>query len=365
MDNDAVSEHFRLSISNQSFMLPAHKHYVAAKIIAWTLLFLAVAGIIRYGWQDRSSGTVRGKTSAVKASGQDSTQTGLPGGTFLMGNDRAGEKDQRPAHLVTLKPFKIDIHEVTNRQFQEFVEKTHYETSAEKNAWSYVFNTEWKAWVRMVGANWKNPYPAAAASASFNPDMPVVHVSWDDAAAYCRWAKKRLPTEAEWEYAAKGGLVDALYPWGKERFAGGKYQANFWQGWFPNENTGEDGFLFLAPVCSFPPNRFGLCDMGGNVWEWCADGYSELYYLRSPLENPQGPLPEETQTAAVAQLRLEKQYGRCTKEELDGIAEVPYRVMRGGSFLSAENTDAGYRTSARGCQLQTMSFQDVGFRCAE
>jgi formylglycine-generating enzyme required for sulfatase activity len=341
-----------------------HKHY-AAKIIVWTLLFLAVAGFFRYGIDDSS--LKEAEVAPIPAGSASLTfsadnTVSLSGGTFLMGTDSASEKDQQPAHQVTLKPFRIDVHEVTNRQFQEFAEQTGYETTAEKNGWSYVFDDERKAWVRMTGIDWKTPQEANAAAVSLSA-LPVVHVSWDDATAYCRWAKKRLPTEAEWEYAAKGGLGNAAYPWGKERLIGEKYQANFWQGWFPKENTGADGYLFLAPVGSFPPNRFGLYDMGGNVWEWCADGYSETYYLRSPLENPQGPPPEETETASVAELRLEKQYGRYTKEELDGIAEVSFRVIRGGSFLSAENTDAGYRTTARGCQPQTMSFQDIGFRC--
>ena len=295
----------------------------------------------------------------------------LPGRTFRMGSDTAPEGDQRPAHQVRLAPFKIDIYQVTNRQFQMFVRETHYETTAERLGWSFVFHGGRKAWVRMVGANWRNPSgtnPQAeldSGAMTAMLDLPVVHVSWDDAQAFCQWAKKRLPTEAEWEYAAKGGRLDAPYPWGDERQKDDKYFANFWQGRFPEGNTAMDGFLGLAPVGSFPPNQYGLFDMGGNVWEWCGDRYAADYYRRCPLDNPPGPSTEEGETVAVARLTLRKKNGQYVGETLDGTDNVSFRVIRGGSFLSAENTDAGYRTTARGSQPQSLSFQDVGFRCAE
>ena len=295
----------------------------------------------------------------------------LPGGTFRMGSDTAPEGDQRPIHQVRLTPFSIDVYPVTNRQFQMFVRETQYETTAERHGWSFLFYPERKAWVRMVGANWRNP-------SGTNPyteldsgvmlamlDFPVVHVSWDDVQAFCRWAGKRLPTEAEWEYAAKGGLLDALYPWGNQRQADGKYFANYWQGRFPHENTGADGFLGLAPVGSFPANRYGLFDMGGNVWEWCFDQYAADYYRRCPLNNPTGPSAEEGETVTVARLMLRKEKGQYSGETIGGVDTVALRVIRGGSFLSAENSDAGYRTTARGSQPQSLSFQDVGFRCVE
>ena len=295
----------------------------------------------------------------------------LPGGTFRMGNDTAPERDQRPAHHIRLAPFKMDVYQVTNRQFQMFVRETHYETTAERQGWSYVFHAESKAWVRMVGVNWKNPsgnnlYAGLTDGAlTAMLELPVVHVSWDDVQAFCRWAKKRLPTEAEWEYAAKGGLLDVPYPWGKQRQIGGQYFANYWQGRFPEANTGADGFLGLAPVGSFPGNAYGLFDMGGNVWEWCGDRYAADYYRRCPLDNPPGPAAEEGETVAVARLVLRKENGQYVGKTLSGIDEVSLRVIRGGSFLSAENSDAGYRTTARGSQPQSLSFQDVGFRCAE
>jgi len=295
----------------------------------------------------------------------------LPGGTFRMGSDTAPEKDQRPVHQVRLAPFKIDIYPVTNRQFQMFVRETHYETTAERLGWSFVFYSQRNAWVRMVGAHWRNPsgtnpYTELGSGAMLAMlDLPVVHVSWDDAQAFCRWAGKRLPTEAEWEYAAKGGLLDALYPWGNQRMADGKYFANYWQGRFPDENTGADGFLGLAPVGSFPPNRYGLFDVGGNVWEWCGDRYGANYYQFGTVDNPAGPSAEEGETVAIARRTLRKELGQYVGETMGGVDTAALRVIRGGSFLSAENSDAGYRTTARGSQPQPLSFQDVGFRCAE
>ncbi|MDR0327371.1 MAG: formylglycine-generating enzyme family protein [Planctomycetaceae bacterium] len=296
----------------------------------------------------------------------------LPGGTFRMGSDTAPEGDQRPVHEVRIAPFKMDIYPVTNRQFQMFVRETHYETTAERHGWSFVFHGESKTWVRMVGVNWRNPsgnnsyteLNSGAMTAML--DYPVVHVSWDDVMAFCRWSGKRLPTEAEWEYAAKGGLLDALYPWGNQRqSADGKFYANYWQGRFPDENTGADGFLGLAPVGSFPANRYGLFDMGGNVWEWCGDRYAADYYKRCPLNNPTGPSEEDGEKVTVARLTLQKEGGGYVRETMNDANTVSLRVIRGGSYLSAENTDAGYRTTARGNQPQPFSFQDVGFRCAE
>jgi formylglycine-generating enzyme required for sulfatase activity len=295
----------------------------------------------------------------------------LPGGSFQMGSNTAEESDQKPRHLVRLRPFRIDRYEVTNRQFQMFVRETKYQTAAERLGWSYVFDFERKSWVRMVGACWwnpsgKNPHGGSeSAMIAAMYDDPAVHVSWDDAQAFCRWSGKRLPSEAEWEYAAKGGLIDAPYPWGTQRQVNGVPMANYWQGWYPNENSAADGFLLLAPVGSFPANRYGLYDMGGNAWEWCGDRYRADYYRRCPLDNPLGPAPEEGEAVTVSLLRIRKENGRYTEEEFEGTKDVSLRIIRGGSFLSAENGDAGYRTAARGSQPQPFSFQDTGFRCAE
>ncbi len=279
----------------------------------------------------------------------------LPGGTFRMGNDAATERDQKPAHLVRLRPFKLDCHEVTHRQFLMFVRETNYKTSAEQNGWSHVFDPKTKRWNRLAGACWWNPTGrtphAGTEGASLTPDFPVVHVSWDDAVAFCYWSGKRLPSEAEWEFAARGGLQNPKYPWGDYRQVNGKPMANVWQGWFPDQNSVLDGFALLAPVGSFPANRYGIFDLGGNAWEWVGDRYLSDYYRRSALDNPLGPSPEEGAFASVS--------------VYNAPAQVPLRVIRGGSFLSAENSDAGYRTTARGSQPQSLSFQDVGFRCAE
>ena|GEM_PF-496939 len=306
----------------------------------------------------------------------------LPGGTFRMGSDTAAERDQRPAHQVRLSPFKMDAYQVTNRQFQMFVQETQYETTAERIGWSFIFDHERKNWVRMVGVNWRNP---SGSSHSHHPnvraalesgimqtmlDLPVVHVSWDDALAFCRWSGKRLPTEAEWEFAAKGGLIESVYPWDVpnrigQRQENGQFFANYWQGRFPDGDTGADGFLGLAPVGSFPANRYGLFDMGGNIWEWCGDRYAVDYYRQSPLDNPTGPLEADGQTVTLARLTIRQEQGEYISEMINEADTVYLRVLRGGSFLSAENTDAGYRTTARGSQPQTLSFQDVGFRCVE
>jgi formylglycine-generating enzyme required for sulfatase activity len=295
----------------------------------------------------------------------------LSGGSFRMGNDNANERDQKPSHLVRLEPFRIDCYEVTNRQFHLFVQETKYRTTAEQRGWSYVFDFERKVWVRMVGVCWWNPHGknphggAESATVTAMYDFPVVHVTWDDAQAFCYWSGKRLPSEAEWEYAAKGGLVDTLYSWGNQHQINGRFMANYWQGWFPNENSVADGFLLQSPVASFPANRYGLYDLGGNVWEWCGDRYRADYYRRSPLDNPLGASPDEGETVSITLFRVRKENGRYVEEEYEGTQNIPFRVLRGGSFLSAENSDAGYRTAARGYQPQSLSFSDVGFRCAE
>lgn len=294
-----------------------------------------------------------------------------------MGND-AELADEAPAHDVLLDGFWLDETEVTNRQFAEFVDATGYETIAERTpqredfvgqveniaeipaenlvAGSLCFNRDfdramlrrdgplwpYQVWMYVRGASWRHP-EGPDSSIEDRMDHPVVHVAWDDAAAYCEWAKKRLPTEAEWEYAARGGLPGAKYPWGNELTPGGKWRANIWQGEFPNENSGADGFLTTAPVQQFAPNSFGLYAMSGNVWEWCADNYRPDYYSVSPGRNPQGP----TDSFDPNEPGLEK------------------RVQRGGSFLCNENYCLGYRVSARMKGERSSSSYHIGFRCAK
>jgi formylglycine-generating enzyme required for sulfatase activity len=254
----------------------------------------------------------------------------IKGGTFAMGQEDSFPYE-RPVHQVTLKSFWIDPTEVTVAEFEKFVAATGYKTDAEKWGWSGVFDPKVGDWVKTDGADWRHPDgPKSSAKA----DEPVCQVSWTDAIAYAKWAGKRLPTEAEFEYAARGGLVNKKYSWGDELRPGGKPVANWWQGNFPNDDKGEDGFKGRAPVKSFPANGYQLYDMIGNVWEWCSDYYSEDYYAKSPKENPPGP---ESGTE---------------------------RVLRGGSWLCAENFCSNYRVAGRSHATEDSGLNNLGFRCA-
>jgi formylglycine-generating enzyme required for sulfatase activity len=190
------------------------------------------------------------------------------------------------------------------------------------------------------GANWRHPTGPKSSIAGLEKH-PVVQVCWDDAMAYAKWAGKRLPTEAEWEYAARGGLTNAAFIWGSELTPGGKWNGNIWQGKFPTENTSADGFPGTAPVATFAPNGYGLYDMAGNVWEWCADWYQPEYYAQSPAKNPPGP-----------------------QESYDpNEPGVMKRVMRGGSFLCSDVYCTGYRPSARMKSSPDTALSHTGFRC--
>ena len=254
----------------------------------------------------------------------------IAGGTFRMGSDLAADPDERPAREVTVSSFWMDEHEVTNRQFARFVARTGCITTAEQRGWSYVFDPGREEWVKCRGADWRHP-GGPDTTINHRDDYPVVHVSWYDAEAYARWAGKRLPTEAEWEYAARSGLRDADYPWGREELIGGRYQANYRQHGQPPD---ADGYRRLAPVRSFAASRFGLYDLSGNVWEWCHDFYGEGYYRDGPRHDPPGP------------------------------AEGQFRVQRGGSWLSPEDFRTGHHVSTRGKRHPEETHQHVGFRCA-
>ena len=301
----------------------------------------------------------------------------IPGGTFSMGGDNnQARQDELPKHDVKLNGFFIDITEVTNAQFAKFIAATGYVTTADKDinwedlkkqlpsdtpkpepetlkAASLVFvategevslqdYSQWWSWSH--GANWNHP-KGKDSDIVGKDNFPVVHISWDDANAYCKWAGKRLPTEAEWEFAARGGLVKNVYSWGNEKVDEGKIHCNYFQGNFPYKNHGTDGFMGSAPVKSFAPNGYGLYDMAGNVWEWCADKYNNTYYdsfkkVKVAI-NPKGPL---------------KSYD--PDEPL-----VSKRVMRGGSFLCNDSYCSGYRVSARMKSSADSSMEHLGFRC--
>jgi formylglycine-generating enzyme required for sulfatase activity len=254
----------------------------------------------------------------------------IPGGSFAMGSvGELAEPFEGPVHTVAVKSFWMDTTDVTVTQFAKFVAATGYKSEAEKFGWSSVFSIANHGWVRVDGADWRHPDgPRSQAK----PNNPVNHVSWNDAQAYAKWIGHRLPTEAEWEYAARGGLAGKTYSWGDELTPGGKQMANWWQGNFPAQNTAKDGFEGIAPVASFPPNGYGLYDMTGNVWEWVADWFGGNYYAHSPAVNPHGP---ETGNQ---------------------------RVTRGGSYLCSTNFCANYRVSGRSSATPDSTLSNVGFR---
>jgi formylglycine-generating enzyme required for sulfatase activity len=259
----------------------------------------------------------------------------------------------------------MDKTEVANEQFAEFVRVTSYVTIAERKpdpkdfpgvpleklvAGSVVFapppgdvslNDHYAWWQYLSGANWRHP-EGPDSSIAGREKHPVVHVCWVDAMAYASWAGKRLPSEAEWEYASRGGLDRQPFLWGKDKVPGNQWQANIWQGQFPNENTLADRFRATAPVAQFPSNGYGLYDMAGNVWEWCVDWYRPDYYANSPAKNPLGPSdsfdPNEP-----------------------GLAK---RIMRGGSYLCSDLYCTGYRPSARMKSSPDTGLSHTGFRCA-
>ena len=253
----------------------------------------------------------------------------IRGGIFAMGTDD-GMPFEGPVHKVELNSFLIDEHEVTVSEFERFVNATGYKTDAEKFGWSGVFDLKTGEWKRSSGANWRHP---DGVESNAEPDEPVCQISWNDANAYAKWAGKRLPTEAEWEYAARGGLAGKKYAWGNDLRPNGKPVANWWQGTFPSQNTGEDGFINRSPVKSFAPNGYGLYDVAGNVWEWCSDWYDDEYYQKSPEENPAG--------------------AKVGNEH----------VIRGGSWMCAENFCTNYRVAARSHATPDTGLNNLGFRC--
>ena len=294
----------------------------------------------------------------------------IPGGEFTMGSDKH-YPEEAPAHRVAVDGFRIDRCAVTNKEFRRFVDATGYVTLAEKPAdaanypgaqpemlvpSSVVFRkssgpvdlrNHYNWWTYVAGADWRHPRgPGSSLQGLW--DHPVVHVAFEDADAYARWAGKALPTEAEWEFAARGGLDDAEYVWGDDFMPGGKPHANTWQGEFPWENLLEDEFEWTAPVGSFPPNGYGLYDMAGNVWEWTTDWYQEhtkIEHACCTMTNPRGGAEQASYDPRTPGVK------------------IPRKVMKGGSYLCAPNYCRRYRPAARMAQGVDTSTCHLGFRC--
>ena len=288
----------------------------------------------------------------------------VPPGSFSMGSRFARFDDARPIHRVELDGFWMDETPVTNQEFARFVMATGHPTTAERKptakelpdvpedkrvAGAVVFTPPSKTvslddvsnwWTYVPGASWRHP-EGPGSDLKGREKHPVVQVSWDDVNAYAKWAGKRLPTEAEWEYAARGGLTQMPYVWGKQFRPGGKYMSNTFQGSFPNRNTKLDGWERTSPVKSFSPNGFGLYDMAGNVWQWCSDWYRPDYYEHCQRRNPKGP-----------------------SDSFDPSEPgIPKRVQRGGSFLCSDQYCSRYMPGGRGKGAADTGASHVGFRC--
>lgn len=347
------------------------------------IVFAIAATAVAYGLAARSGRIAGARPRAATPSPPAADTSGMrwiPAGEFTMGTDDPNSMaNERPAVRVRVDGFWIDEHDVTNAEFRRFVGATHYVTTAERPIdWeelkkqvtpgtpkpademlkpgSLVFTPpdhpvdvrnmgNWWTWT--AGASWQHPQGPQSNLAG-KDDLPVVQVSWDDAAAYAKWAGKRLPTEAEWEYAARGGAkTNTRYYWGDEFRPNGKFMANTFTGEFPYRNTGEDGFGGVAPVKSFPPNGYGLYDMAGNVWNWCSDFYADDVHARikempGACCNPTGP----DRTVSYHNPRAIE------------------RVTKGGSYLCNPNYCESYRPTARRGTPPDTGTEHIGFRCA-
>ncbi len=352
--------------------LPAVWRWVSLAVLgiaAFGVSYLVFAGTSFFG----SSAPATNRPTPAARSGM----VWIPGGEFTMGTDLdLGWAEEKPAHRVRVDGFWMDETDVTNAQFRRFVEETGYVTTAERPPnvdeilaqlppgtkkppqenlvpGALVFTptkgavdlrdfSQWWKWT--PGANWRHPEGPGSDLAG-RDDHPVVQVSWDDAVAYAKWVGKRLPTEAEWEFAARGGLDNQPYVWGSDAPSDTNIRANIWQGEFPHQNTARDGFVRTSPVRAFAPNGYGLYDMSGNVWQWCSDWYQvKLYRERAGhglVVNPQGP---------------DKSFDPRQPYS-------PLRVQKGGSFLCNDSYCTRYRPSARhGCPPDT-GMSHIGFRC--
>ncbi len=288
----------------------------------------------------------------VIRTGSTAGMTKLDGGRFLMGAEDAEgfpADGEGPIREVHVDPFYLDTTPVTNEQFSEFVRVTGYRTESERFGWSFVFaghileekyrrivedtvlGHEW--WCKVPGADWRHP-EGPDSSIGDRPHHPVVQIAWNDAQAYCEWAGKRLPREAEWEYAARGGLEQKKFPWGDELTPAGKHLCNIWQGEFPKIDLGEDGYTAPGPVGAFPANGYGLLSVTGNAWEWCQDWFHPTWHMTATHVNPVGP-PEGRE-----------------------------RTMKGGSYLCHKSYCNRYRPAARTKNTPDSATTNISFRCA-
>ena len=361
---------------------------VVAALVAFAVFRLSLGSTSASGSQQSKEAaaasafapTIPNNTPAPTPAPED--MVWIPGGEFSMGSDETGEslcglpgvtRDAQPIHRVYVDGFWMDATDVTNEKFEQFVKATGYITVAEQKptkeefptappenlvAGSTVFtptaqpvplNNYYQWWSYIPGADWRHP-TGPASDLKGREKYPVVQIAYEDAAAYAKWAGKRLPTEAEWEFAARGGMAGKLYAWGDELKPGGKWMANIYQGKFPviGGDTGEDGFKGIAPVAQFPPNAYGLYDMAGNVWQWCSDWYRVDTYARLLLaggvaRNPQGP---------------DSPYDPAEPAEKK-------RVHRGGSFLCTDQYCTRYMVGTRGKGEVRTASNHVGFRCVQ
>lgn len=298
---------------------------------------------------EESRHTAAERERAVSGSTADMVR--LEKNTFLMGTEIAEgfpADGEGPIRKILVDGFYIDRYPVTNEAFAEFVKATAYQTEAQRFGWSFVFQghiprelyssivedtalaAPW--WCKVPGANWSHP-EGPDSHIEARSQYPVVHVSWNDARAYAQWAGKRLPTEAEWEYAARGGLEQKLYPWGDELTPGGEHRCNIWQGTFPAEDTGEDGYSSTAPVTTYLPNGYGLFTITGNAWEWCHDWFHPTFHYFATPANPAGP------------------------------SQGSAKVIKGGSYLCHRSYCNRYRVAARTSNTPDSSTTNMSFRC--